>query len=48
MGYKSPIFFVQVTKLTNHDYKQEQKQDTHIIMTLAHVLKYINTNTAIQ
>ena len=36
------FFFYTVTKLTIHNYKQEQKQDMHIIMTLAqHVLEYI-------
>ena len=47
------FFFSTVTKLTIHNYKQEQKQDMHIIMTLAqHVLEYITQiqlfNTPIQ
>ena len=47
------LFFSIVTKLTIHNYKQEQKQDMHIIMTLAqHVLEYITQiqlfNTPIQ
>ena len=47
------LFFSTVTKLTIHNYKQQQKQDMHIIMTLAqHVLEYITQiqlfNTPIQ
>ena len=47
------FIFYTVTKLTIHNYKQEQKQGMHIIMTLArHVLEYITQiqllNTPIQ